>query len=245
MQIQVCLLPDSTRIPEASIAVVIDTLRFTTTATEALRNGANDIFVGSDIEEMRALAAHPDESASKLCGERHCHLIEGFHLGNSPFEYTNETVAGRRLFFTTTNGTRAIESSRTAATILLAALVNRSAVAKRLVSLAPEQVVIVCAGTDGEIAAEDTIAAGAIAEAVLRLAPETALGNDEAHLALAAWRDAGKSEEKLNQLLRSASGGSNLVTAGYERDIQFAAQLDSIDCVPCNSPDAWQVFQAE
>ncbi|MFN3193442.1 MAG: 2-phosphosulfolactate phosphatase [Aureliella sp.] len=244
MQIHVCLLPDPTFIDAGCTAVVIDTLRFTTTACEALSSGAKDIFVGSDIEKMRSLAGRPEESDSWLCGERHCHLIEGFHLGNSPFEYQAEVVRGRRLFFTTTNGTRAIEAARSAKSVLLGALVNRSALAAHLVASKPDEIILVCSGTDRKIAAEDTIAAGAIVDAIRGRFPDLRICNDEAQLALAAWRYGSTSEKTLAELLRNADGGNNLVNAGYEKDIQFAARVDSIECVPRNSPQAWQIFTA-
>ena len=38
--------------------------------------------------------------------------IEGFALGNSPREYTPETVGGKTVVFTTTNGTRAMLHAR-------------------------------------------------------------------------------------------------------------------------------------
>ena len=46
-----------------------------------------------------------------LGGERKGLKIEGFDFGNSPLEYTKEMVNGKDVFMTTSNGTRAIESS--------------------------------------------------------------------------------------------------------------------------------------
>ena len=43
-----------------------------------------------------------------LGGERKGVRIEGFDLGNSPSSYAPETVRGKTLLFSTTNGTRAI-----------------------------------------------------------------------------------------------------------------------------------------
>ena len=43
-----------------------------------------------------------------LAGERRCCTIPGFDLGNSPREFTRETVEGKTILITTTNGTRAL-----------------------------------------------------------------------------------------------------------------------------------------
>src|SRR5687768_921025 len=92
------------------LAVVIDTLRFTSTACVALSVGARAIRVVSDIEEARrARAGLPDRAS--LCGERGCVKIPGFEFGNSPLEYTQTNVAGRELIFSTTNGTVAVEAA--------------------------------------------------------------------------------------------------------------------------------------
>jgi 2-phosphosulfolactate phosphatase len=47
-----------------------------------------------------------------LGGERGGLKISGFHLGNSPSEYTPERVGGKSVVFTTTNGTRLRRSGR-------------------------------------------------------------------------------------------------------------------------------------
>ena len=49
-----------------------------------------------------------------LGGERGGKRIDGFDLGNSPSEYTPTAVGGRRVFITTTNGTRALHHARLA-----------------------------------------------------------------------------------------------------------------------------------
>ena len=97
-----------------------------------------------------------------LGGERRGKRIEGFDLGNSPAEYTPEAVGGRRVFITTTNGTRALHHARLARRVVVGAFVNLSAV---VASVRDEpRVDILCAGTDGSETREDILAAGAIVE---------------------------------------------------------------------------------
>jgi 2-phosphosulfolactate phosphatase len=126
----------------------------------------------------------------------------------------------------TTNGTRAIVAARQSAHMLTGALVNASAVAAhaRRVGL---DVTLLCAGTNGAVAMEDAIGAGAILDALRRDGPIQTV-SDVARLALRVF-DA--SRDDLRAALRDAQGGRNVVAAGLESDIVFAAALDHIPVV--------------
>ncbi len=229
------------------LAVVIDTLRFTTTAAVALQAGAAAVSVAAEVETARTLARQlgPD---TLLCGERHCHPIAGFQLGNSPLEYTPETVGQRRLVFSTTNGTLAVAAATTAGQILLGSLVNRQAVAQWIVASRFSRVWLVCAGTDGQVAAEDVLTAGAIAHACQQLTI-CALNNDSAMLAIDLFAQqsdgaGASSQPRIIQLLSQAAGGRNLIEAGYARDIAAVAKLDSLSVVPHNTAEQPHTFLA-
>lgn len=248
----VVLLPqlaDPEQMAATKMAVVIDTLRFTTTACQALQAGAAEVLaVGEVAEAFRVKATLPENTL--LCGERHCTPIEGFDLGNSPLEYTPEAVAGKRLIFTTTNGTKAVAAASHVEQIALGALTNRTAVCQRITRLpAGSRITIVCSGTDGHVAMEDVLAAGAILAAQSDQAqmPLQPVG-DSALLALAAWQAIAPkthqpptSDPQNTELQNTINhieaefgkylGGANLVTSGYAADLAFAAQVDSSECV--------------
>ena len=173
----------------ASGALVIDTLRFTTTAAQAIATGARSLRIVQDIAEARRLADSSAAPGPLLCGERHCRPIEGFDLGNSPLEYTLERIAGRDLIFSTTNGTLATQAVGQGGPCWLASLVNRSAVVDRLLQSPTSQWWIVCAGTDGQLAGEDLLAAGAIVDLWnRRLQGGLQLANDAAQVACSWWQ---------------------------------------------------------
>src|SRR5262245_14849817 len=86
-----------------STVVVIDLLRATTTICQALAAGAREVVPFRTIEETFAAAAKVGRHNVVLGGERGGKRIDGFDLGNSPSEYTPESVGGRRVFITTTN----------------------------------------------------------------------------------------------------------------------------------------------
>ena len=97
---------------------------------------------------------------SLLCGERAGKRIDGFDLGNSPREFTAEAVANKVIVHCTTNGTVALESCRGAEGVLIGAFVNLDAIIEELGK--SESSAVLCAGTDGEITAEDVLFAGAV-----------------------------------------------------------------------------------
>jgi 2-phosphosulfolactate phosphatase len=93
--------------PDADVIVIIDVLRFTTSAACALANGARSLLPCATIEEARS-AVHRLPSTVLLAGERDALKPAGFDLGNSPLEFTSAVVQGRDIVWTTTNGTAAI-----------------------------------------------------------------------------------------------------------------------------------------
>lgn len=142
---------------EGKIAVVIDVLRATSVITTALYNGASEVVTTVEIEE----ALNYRDKNSILGGERKALKIDGFDLSNSPCEYRKEIVAGKRVILTTTNGTRTINKSIKAESILIGCMLNGKAIAKKIVEC-NRDTCIVCAGTKGRFSLDDFICAGKI-----------------------------------------------------------------------------------
>jgi len=222
------------------IAIVIDVLRASTTMVTALAQGATAVRPVAEIAAARILAARLGPAAI-LGGERGGVRIDGFHFGNSPTEYTHEQVAGREVVITTTNGTAAIAACSRARHSLVGAVVNRAAVARVARMLAVRDGIhdahLVCAGTDGEVTAEDILAAGAILDAA---AIDPAAAHDEldpaARAALAAFRrlasPATDVPAALVEAFATAPGGANLIELGMQADLPVCARLDEHSVVP-------------
>jgi 2-phosphosulfolactate phosphatase len=225
---------DRTLLP-GGVAVVIDLLRATTTLCHALAAGATDVRPCQDIEIAKRLAEEIGRTQCLLGGERRGVKIEGFDFGNSPSEYTSGRVAGKILLFSTTNGTRAIDAVVAADFIVLASLVNLTAVCNWLAAH-PAGLDIVCAGTDGCLTREDVLTAGAIVAqlSAANVAPQWTW-NEEALIARDAWRGVwshDRSHDALMAALRASRGGANLVELGYDADIEAAARVDALNVVP-------------
>ena len=233
---RVHFLPDAVEAIDVrgSTAVVIDLLRATTTICYALAAGAREVRPCLEVEDARRLAASFGRGACLLGGERGGVRIDGFDCGNSPAEYTSDRVAGKTLVFTTTNGTRAIAACGSAERMLLAALVNLSAVGREI-RRERGPLDIVCAGTNGSPTREDVLAAGAIVDFLSCGAEQMWQWSDEALLARDAWQGIASAADfpaSLIAALRESRGGRNLVDLGYDADIVAAAQIDALDVVP-------------
>jgi 2-phosphosulfolactate phosphatase len=227
MEARVVLRPDDLEpndIRDRAV-VVFDVLRATTSMTAALAAGIRQIHIFGSLDAARAAAKAPSANVL-LCGEQQCLAQADFHLGNSPGGFTSERCGGQTAFMSTTYGSRAIVAAADAAALFIGALVNASVVA-RAVAATGLPVTLLCAGTDGQVAMEDTIGAGAVLDALGRIGPCDLRGDT----ALMARRLFEGSRNDLPGVLSECQGGRNIVAAGLAEDIDFAARLDVFDLV--------------
>jgi 2-phosphosulfolactate phosphatase len=143
-------------------------------------------------------------------------------------------VGGKRIFMSTTNGTRSLAAVQAVPLLMTACLGNRTAVARRLVEAGAERVWIVGSGWEGDYSLEDSLAAGAVMSAAMELAVAPHLGvscgNDEALAALALWQQWRHDTETC---LRAASHGQRLIGIGnHDADFACCAAVDNLEIVP-------------
>jgi 2-phosphosulfolactate phosphatase len=203
-------------------AVVIDVLRATTTLTVALGHGASRVEPVATPEAARQRRRAVPQAL--LCGEREGRRIEGFDLGNSPFEYPVTAVSGRPLIFASTNGSLAMLAAGRARRRLLAAFVNLSAVVERLSG--ERRVVVVCAGKLGAFALEDAACAGLLVERLGRRGVRA-----EGAMAALALRLAPRDAAETRALVQGSAHGRDLrsMSPEFARDVEFCAELDALD----------------
>ncbi|HEV2777519.1 MAG TPA: 2-phosphosulfolactate phosphatase [Solirubrobacteraceae bacterium] len=203
-----------TAVRPAATAVVIDVLRATSTITLALASGYERVLVAGSIDEARELRT-PERT---LAGEVGCARAPGFDLGNSP----EETVEprGSELVLATTNGAPAIiASAKVADEVLVASLLNFGAVAEQI---GGDDVLLVCAGTDGRVSIEDVYLAGRLS---------AALGGPRSDAAHVAEAVAAAFPTPL-EALEASAGAVGLRREGLQSDIVFCAQESIVDAVP-------------
>lgn len=264
LRVEVAMLPNAAELfsLERGLAVVIDTLRFTTSAITALAVGAKYVQTCTTVEQALQIRRSLGPELL-LCGEREGIRIDGFDLGNSPLEYTPENVAQRPLLFSTTNGTVAVETAqrRGAQRIMLAALINRRSIAEHMLEFLNSEVTpptedknrswsaitLMCAGTDGLVTGEDVLTAGAIIDhlQVLLEQPQNQtmknriLFSDAAVIANRYWQTLASqsvNDEDLNHGIcdhfHHVRGGAKLLELNYHQDLKAAAAVDQYDYVP-------------
>jgi 2-phosphosulfolactate phosphatase len=217
-------------VPECAIAV--DVLRATSTMATVLAAGGEAVQVFSDLDQLMTVSEQWPSEKRLRAGERGGAKVAGFELGNSPLDCTAELVAGRRLFISTTNGTRALKRIQNAPIVLAAALINRASVVKFLLEKQPETVWIVGSGWEGSYSLEDTVCAGAIAHSIWQqtnCSLTEISGNDEAIGAIALYS---QWQNDLLGLLHQASHGQRLLGLECLEDLKYCSQIDTLDILP-------------
>ena len=201
----------------ASVGIVIDVLRATSTICQALAGGYEAVVCVGEVEDARALAG----PGVALAGERHNVRIEGFDYGNSPREFAGEPHEARRLVLTTTNGTRALlAAAERCETVLVASLLNLAAVIEE--ARDADDVAILCAGVEGSFAIDDAYVAGRIA---------AGLGGTPDDAAIAAARLAAAFATP-EQGIGGGISADNIRRAGLDDDIPWCARESVLDLVP-------------
>ncbi len=227
MNVDVILLPkelDPSCLTDRAVAV-FDVLRATTSITAALSVGVAEVRVFGDLDECLAAAAAFD-GPKLTCGERNTLPPPGFDLGNSPGQFTAAEHAGRTVFMTTTNGTKAIVAARSAPVMVTAALTNATAAAAALVA-AGRDVTLLCSGSDGQPSFEDTLGCGAVLHA-LEQQTAVAVNGDAARMALALFAAC---RDRLPAVLADTHGGRHIRRVKLDADIAYAARSDVTDVV--------------
>jgi 2-phosphosulfolactate phosphatase len=217
-KLEVCLSPNLIDLYElkGKNIVVVDIFRATTSMIAALANGVFSITPFSNLEDCRKMSYFGYITA----GERDGAKAFGFELGNSPLSYIGGKYNGKKIAMTTTNGTFAIEKSKSEAeNVLVGAFINLNATMSFL-KKSPFDTLIVCAGWKGKFNLEDSLFAGALAS---KLSDNFVLECDAA-IAFKNLFEANSTD--LNKILSLASHTKRLQNQNIEADIEFCLSMD-------------------
>jgi len=205
--------------------VVFDVLRATSVMTAALAVDVSEIRIFDDPD--KALAAAKQFSGPHLvCGEVNSLPPPGFDLGNSPRQFKRELHAGKTLFMSTTNGTRAIVAAQGARQLLIGSILNATSVAAAAARTGLD-ITLLCSGTKGTPSIEDMLGVGAVLNELVGHHGAQVVG-DVPWIALHLFQSR---REQLQQTMHEGWGGHNVVAAGLQPDIAFAARLNAIPVV--------------
>ncbi|HEX4984532.1 MAG TPA: 2-phosphosulfolactate phosphatase [Burkholderiales bacterium] len=212
---------------EGKVAVVLDVLFATSTIITALASGATEVIPTLDEAGARAEAQKHAPGSYLLAGELYAETLPGF-ASPTPLALLEEEIAGRKLIYSTTNGTVALRQSARADHVYAGALLNGEAVVERVLQRHPgKTVLIVCSGSMGMVNLEDLYGAGYFVDLLSRELDE---GSDFSDAALAA-RSLFRGEDAADCLLR-ARVGRMMAERNLVHEVRFAARLSAMKVVP-------------
>ena len=214
--------------------IVVDVLRATTTITTALENGAREVIPAESVTTAARISKGLGNSL--LCGERGGKVVEGFNLGNSPFEYKSEIIKGKPLVFSSTNGTLSITKARLSKSCALASFINLSKAVEYIRNI-NNDIVFVCSGKLNEYCIEDSVCTGLIIYYLMKSDINKYELDDSSlaslHLAKHLIIKFGKPvEEKILTMLKNSEHGKYLISLGFAEDLNYSSKIDSVPQLP-------------
>lgn len=221
-------LPFSNSSLENKTVIVIDVLRSSTSICTALNAGARAVIPTTGPGEAGEMWTKIGGDMAILAGEQNGVRIENFQLGNSPIEFTKETVENKYVIMATTNGTPVFNKVTNTSVVISGALVNISKVSD-MVAQENKDLVIACSGKEGQFSFEDTICGGMLISLLAEKFDKDISVNDAGNLAMLLYRT---NKEKLKESIRQSEHGKFLESIGYSEDIAFASEIDSIPVLP-------------
>jgi len=213
---------------ENKTVVVVDVLRSSTSICTMLKAGAKGVIPTAGPGEAGEMWSKLGQENTVLAGEREGTRIENFQLGNSPLEFSRETVGGKNVVLCTTNGTGIFARVAKAGLIIAGGLVNVSTAAAA-VAEAGNDTIIVCAGHEGGFSIEDTLCGGMLIS-LLKYSHRCQLDlNDAASLALLFYE---ANRSNLKEAIGRGEHGRFLTEIGFGRDVEISAEVDSRPVLP-------------
>ena len=221
--IDVCLSPDLMHLYKVhdKTVVVVDILRATSCMTTAFAHGIDSITPFAKLEDCLSMKSKGFFTA----GERDGKKVDGFDLGNSPFEYMSESLRGRKIAFTTTNGTQAIDKSKAAKEVIIGSFLNLSSVVRHLL-FGKNNILIVCAGWKGKVNLEDTLFAGAVVDKLKDFI------EPDCDAPIIAQRLYHQAKDDMVKYLSTSSHVKRLAKLNIHKDIEFCLTPDQYQVVP-------------
>lgn len=235
---QLIPLPPDPKILSKKNVVVIDVLRATSVIVYAFSQGAVEIIPVTTIEEAKAKAKTFPPKTTLLGGERNSLKIEGFDLGNSPMEYDEGKVKGKRIILTTTNGTQAFYSVSSGNQIFIGSFLNIGAVAKRCIELEGD-LLLFLSGDRGSFSLEDAVCGGMLIDLILKNGEGNIDLTDASYSALFLYQ---RFEANLIGAFHLSRHGKDLFELGGGEDLLFCAQTDTTKVVPIFKNGVIRIF---
>ena len=232
-RVSVCFTPDLLRYiktPGDAIVVVVDILRATTSMCTAMAHGAKAMIpVSGSIDKIKLAIGSWQLAVGNylIAGERDGIKLPFADLGNSPLEFKREVVASKVIIFSTTNGTRAIQTADKYGEVYIGSFVNYSFL-KSFLEKERRDVICLCAGWKGQFSLEDTLFAGKLTSQLVE-SQVFDVQDDAARVSVKLWQSAGN---RLQDFARMSSHYQRLLNLESEEGLRYCFEPPEAEVLP-------------
>jgi len=207
--------------------VVIDVLRASSSIIAAFTNGAKEVIPMASVDFAVKLSGGMFSGQTLLCGERNTKMIDGFAVGNSPFEYSSEVVKNKNIVFYSTNGSKAIVKAKYSENLFVSSFNNLKAVAGHLAKLNCD-VEILCAGNENRFSLEDSVCSGMLIAELKKMNIDIE-HSDSSLTAFALYESLGTN---ILEMLKNSEHGKKLLDNGFEEDLEYCSRYNVTVAIP-------------
>jgi 2-phosphosulfolactate phosphatase len=225
MKVEVCFSPAlyANYKDDDAIVVVADILRATTAICAAFENGVKHLIPVADLDEAREYK----RKGFLVAAERDGMVLDFADFGNSPFNFNPRLVKGKTIVYSTTNGTQAIRMASGSKHVAVGAFTNLSSLAGWLIGQG-SNVLVLCAGWKNRFNLEDSVFAGALADALIS-SGEFTTECDSTVAAGELWKLA---RPDITGFMEKASHRHRLKRLGLDDVMEYCHTPDSTRVIP-------------
>jgi 2-phosphosulfolactate phosphatase len=238
--------PEHESLFDDSAVVMIDVLRASTTVAYALQSGAKEVVPAESLDKAVRIYSGLSKEVRFLGGERNNIKPSGFDAGNSPFEYSEESVKGRSVILTTSNGTRIYQKAKQSKHRLVGSFVNHEATLNYLTnnylnSGTEHKIIFLCAGNDGRLSYEDMLCTGAFVSSLSKTCKDFHITDP----AMASMKLFEIHSSKMKEFLSTRDHAQKLSELGYVQDIDFCLTFDACPIVALAGSASIKIFDGK
>jgi 2-phosphosulfolactate phosphatase len=216
-----CFPESAYRYRDQYAIVVVDVIRFSTTATTALSKGWR-VFPVATADEAFVLASKLQDPL--LVGELGGNMPYGFDLNNSPAQIEARNDVNRPAILVSSSGTQLLLNAIGSEAVYVSCFRNLSAIANYILAK-HNRIAILGAGTRGQFRREDQMGCAWVAEKLVKAGYQVGIPQTREYIA--RWH--GVSPEGV----RGGRSAEYLRKSGQEHDLEFVLNhIDDLDTVP-------------
>jgi len=223
--IEVCLAPklfDNYSIRN-KIVVVVDILRATTIITTMFQNGLSKLIPVKTLDEAKELK----KQGLLVAAERNGQKVDFADFDNSPFSFTTDSIGGKTIVYSSTNGTNTINLVKDSDEVIIASFLNLTSVSNYLLHQGKD-VLILCSGWMGDFCTEDFLFAGALSHK-LTSSNKYQAESDSVKASIDLWNLANQDFAKY---IKSISQYKRLCNFGFKNIVEYCFKIDTTKLIP-------------